>query len=319
MPVFNAPGANANAVKELAIAGLLIAARNICAANAYVKSLTDSGEALNKQVEAGKKQFVGFELPGRTLGVIGLGAIGVEVANAALSLGMRVIGFDPKITVRNAWQLSAGVQQADTLDQLFQKADAVTCHVPLVDATKGMVSGARIDLMNKGGVLINFARGGVVDTASVLKALDDGRLHAYICDFPTPELIAHHKVVALPHLGASTNEAEENCAIMVAENVRDYLENGNIRFAVNFPECRLPRAEGHRITIANANVPNMVGQISTCLAEAGLNIEGLLNKSQGELAYTMVDVNSEVTSETMARIRAIDGVLALRNLGKPVT
>ncbi len=319
VPVFNAPGANANAVKELAIAGLLIAARNICAANEYVKSLTDSGEGLNKQVEAGKKQFVGFELPGRTLGVIGLGAIGVEVANAALSLGMRVVGFDPKMTVRNAWQLSAGVQQAETLDQLFQKADAVTCHVPLVDATKGMVSGARIDLMNKGGVLINFARGGVVDAESVLKALDNGKLHAYVCDFPTPELIAHRKVVALPHLGASTNEAEENCAIMVAENVRDYLENGNIRFAVNFPDCRLPRAEGHRITIANANVPNMVGQISTCLAEAGLNIEDLLNKSQGELAYTMVDVNSEVTPETMARIRAIDGVLALRNLGKPVT
>ncbi len=319
VPVFNAPGANANAVKELAVAGLLIAARNICAANEYVKSLTDSGDGLNKEIEAGKKRFVGFELPGRTLGVIGLGAIGVEVANAALSLGMRVVGFDPKMTVRNAWQLSAGVQQAETLDQLFQKADAVTCHVPLVDATKGMVSGARIDLMNKGGVLINFARGGVVDTASVLKALDNGRLHAYVCDFPTPELIAHRKVVALPHLGASTNEAEENCAIMVAENVRDYLENGNIRFAVNFPDCRLPRAEGHRITIANANVPNMVGQISTCLAEAGLNIEDLLNKSQGELAYTMVDVNSEVTPETMARIRAIDGVLALRNLGKPVT
>jgi D-3-phosphoglycerate dehydrogenase len=232
---------------------------------------------------------------------------------------MQVVGYDPKMTVRNAWQLSSGVQQAETLDQLFQKADAVTCHVPLMDATKGMVNGARMALMNRGGVLINFARGGVVDTASVLTALDSGKLHSYVCDFPTPELIAHPKVVALPHLGASTNEAEENCAIMVAENIRDYLENGNIRFAVNFPDCRLPRAEGHRITIANANVPNMVGQISTCLAEADLNIEDLLNKSQGELAYTMVDVNSEVSPETMARIRAIDGVLALRNLGKPVT
>jgi D-3-phosphoglycerate dehydrogenase len=319
VPVFTAPGANANAVKELAIAGLLIAARNICAANAYVKSLTESGAELEKQVEAAKKQFVGFELPGRTLGVLGLGAIGVEVANAALALGMQVVGYDPKMTVRNAWQLSSGVQQAETLDQLFQKADAVTCHVPLMDATKGMVNGARMALMNRGGVLINFARGGVVDTASVLTALDSGKLHSYVCDFPTPELIAHPKVVALPHLGASTNEAEENCAIMVAENIRDYLENGNIRFAVNFPDCRLPRAEGHRITIANANVPNMVGQISTCLAEADLNIEDLLNKSQGELAYTMVDVNSEVSPETMARIRAIDGVLALRNLGKPVT
>jgi D-3-phosphoglycerate dehydrogenase / 2-oxoglutarate reductase len=319
VPVFNAPGANANAVKELTIAGLLIAARNICTASDYVKSLTETGDVLNKKVEAGKKQFVGFELPGRTLGVIGLGAIGVEVANAALSLGMKVVGYDPKMTVRNAWQLSAGVQQAETLDQLFQKADAVTCHVPLVDATKNIVNRDRISLMNKGGVLINFARGGVVDNASVLQALDSGKLHAYICDFPTPELIAHPKVVALPHLGASTNEAEENCAIMVAENVKDYLENGNIRFSVNFPDCRLPRAQAHRITIANANVPNMVGQISTCLAEAGLNIEDLLNKSLGELAYTIVDVNGEVTGDTMRRIRGIDGVLALRNLGEPVT
>ncbi len=319
VPVFNAPGANANAVKELAVAALLIGARNICAASEYVKSLTETGEALSKKVEAGKKQFVGFELPGRTLGVIGLGAIGVEVANAALSLGMKVVGFDPKMTVRNAWQLSSGVQQAETLDQLFQKADAVTCHVPLVDATKGMVNRDRIALMNKGGLLINFARGGVCDNESVLAALDSGRLHAYVCDFPTAELIAHPRVVALPHLGASTNEAEENCAVMVAENVKDYLENGNIRYAVNFPECRLPRANAHRITIANANVPNMVGQISTCLAEAGLNIEDLLNKSQGELAYTIVDVNGEVTPETVARIRAIKGVLTFRNLGEPVT
>jgi D-3-phosphoglycerate dehydrogenase len=319
VPVFNAPGANANAVKELAIAGLLIGARNICAASDYVKSLTESGEALGKKIEAGKKQFVGTELPGRTLGVIGLGAIGVEVANAALSLGMKVVGFDPKMTVRNAWQLSAGVQQAETLDQLFQKADAVTCHVPLVDATKSMVNRDRLALMNKGGILINFARGGVCDIPSVLAALDSGKLHAYVCDFPTPDLIAHPKVVALPHLGASTAEAEENCAIMVAENVKDYLENGNIRFSVNFPECRLPRADAHRITIANANVPNMVGQISTCLADAGLNIEDLLNKSQGQLAYTIVDVNGQVAPETMRRIREIDGVLALRNLGEAVT
>lgn len=319
VPVFNAPGANANAVKELAIAALLIGARNICAASDYVKSLTETGEALAKKIEAGKKQFVGTELPGRTLGVIGLGAIGVEVANAALSLGMKVVGFDPKMTVRNAWQLSAGVQQAETLDQLFQKADAVSCHVPLVDATKNMVNRDRIALLNKGAILVNFARGGVCDNPSVLAALDSGKLHAYVCDFPTPELIAHPKVVALPHLGASTAEAEENCAIMVAENVKDYLENGNIRFSVNFPECRLPRADAHRITIANANVPNMVGQISTCLADAGLNIEDLLNKSQGQLAYTIVDVNGEVAPETMACIRAIDGVLALRNLGEAVT
>jgi D-3-phosphoglycerate dehydrogenase len=318
VPVFNAPGANANAVKELAIAGLLIAARNLCDAREYVKGLNTTGEALDKAVEAGKKQFVGFELPGKTLGVIGLGAIGVEVANAALELGMKVVGFDPAITVRRAWQLSSGVDHAETLDQLFQHADAVTVHVPLIDATRNIVNRDRIALMNKGGTIINFARNGVVDNEATLAALDSGHLHAYISDFPTAELI-DPKVVALPHLGASTSEAEENCAIMVAENLKDYLENGNIRFSVNFPECRLPRMDAYRITIANANVPNMVGQISTCLGDAGLNIEDLLNKSIGNLAYTIVDVNDPVTDEIESKLRAIDGVLTLRNLGKPVT
>jgi len=319
VPVFNAPGANANAVKELAIAGLLLAARNICDAREYVKGLAETGDALNKAVEAGKKQFVGFELPGKTLGVIGLGAIGVQVANAALELGMNVVGFDPAITVRRAWQLSSGVEHAETLDQLFQRADAITVHVPLIDATRNLVNHDRIALMNKGGTIVNFARGGVVDNEAALAALDSGQLHAYISDFPTPELIAHPKVVALPHLGASTAEAEENCAIMVAENLKDYLENGNIRYSVNFPECRLPRMDAYRITIANANVPNMVGQISTCLGDAGLNIEDLLNKSIGNLAYTIVDVNEPVTDEIESKLRSINGVLTLRNLGKPVT
>ena len=255
VPVFNAPGANANAVKELAIAGLLVAARNICDAREHVKGLTETGDALNKAIEAGKKQFVGFELPGKTLGVIGLGAVGVEVANAALALGMSVIGFDPKITVRRAWQLSAGVEHADTMDQLFQKADAVTLHVPLVEETRELVSPDRLALMKDGSVIINFARAGVVDNVAVLAALDSGKLHTYVSDFPTPELISHPNVVALPHLGASTTEAEENCAIMVAENLKDYLENGNIRFSVNFPESRLPRLNAWRIAIANANVP----------------------------------------------------------------
>lgn len=319
IPVFNAPGANANAVKELVIAGLLLAARNLCDAREHVKALQETGEALNKAVEAGKKKFVGFELPGKTLGVIGLGAIGVEVANVALALGMNVIGFDPKITVRRAWQLSAGVDQAETLDELFQHADMITLHVPLVEETKNLVNRDRLALMPQGGVIVNFARGGVADDAAVLAALDSGRLHTYVTDFPTAETIAHPKVVALPHLGASTAEAEENCAIMVAENVKDYLENGNIRYSVNFPESRLPRLDAWRITIANANVPNMVGQISTDLANAGLNIEDLLNKSIGNLAYTIVDVNGPVSDETMAELRSIDGVLALRNLGKPVT
>ena len=319
VPVFNAPGANANAVKELAIAGMLIGARNLCNARDYVSSLAETGEALNKSVEAGKKQFVGFELPGKTLGVIGLGAIGVEVANAALNLGMKVVGFDPSITVKNAWQLSSGVEQEETLDQLFMHADFVTVHVPLLDATRSLVNESRISLMKDGGVLINFARGGIVDDAAALAALDSGKLHAFITDFPTPELIAHPKVVALPHLGASTGEAEANCAIMVAENVKDYLENGNVRFSVNFPKARLPRLDAWRITVANANVPNMVGQISTCIANAGLNIEDLLNKSVGDFAYTIVDVNAEPTEALLQSIRAIDGVLNLRNLGKPVT
>ena len=319
VPVFNAPGANANAVKELAIAGMLIGARNLCNAREYVSTLTASGAALNKAVEAGKKQFVGFELPGKTIGVIGLGAIGVEVANAALDLGLKVVGFDPKMTVRNAWQLSSGVEQEETLDQLFQHADFVTVHVPLIDATRNLVNADRLALMNDNSILINFARGGIVDDAAAIAALDSGKLHAFITDFPTPELIAHPKVVALPHLGASTSEAEENCAIMVAENVKDYLENGNIRHSVNFPEARLPRLDAWRITIANANVPNMVGQISTDLANAGLNIEDLLNKSIGGFAYTIIDVNEEPTAELLAEIRGIEGVLTLRNLGKPVT
>ena len=319
IPVFNAPGANANAVKELAIAGLLIAARNLCDAREHVNGLREAGDGLSEAVEAGKRQFVGFELPGKTLGVIGLGAVGVEVANAALALGMNVIGFDPKITVRSAWQLSSGVVHAETLDQLFQKADAVTLHVPLIEETRHLVNRDRLALMNDGSVIINFARGGVVDDVAAIAALNSGQLHAYVSDFPTPELIAHPKVVALPHLGASTAEAEENCAIMVAENVKDYVENGNIQFSVNFPHARLPRLDAWRITVANANVPNMVGQISTCLAQAGLNIEDLLNKSIGELAYTIVDVNGPVTDETMAELTGIDGVLTLRNLGKPVT
>ena len=319
VPVFNAPGANANAVKELTIAGMLLGARNLCDAREYVKTLDDSGEGLKKKVESGKKQFVGFELPGKTLGVIGLGAIGVEVANAALELGMKVVGYDPAITVRSAWQLSSGVEQEETLDQLFQHADFVTCHVPLIDATRAIVNADRIALMNDGAVLINFARGGIVDDEAAVAALDSGKLHAYVTDFPTTALIDHPKVIALPHLGASTGEAEENCAIMVAENVKDYLENGNVRHSVNFPEARLSRLDAWRITIANANVPNMVGQISTCLAKAGLNIEDLLNKSVGDLAYTIVDVNGEPSEALLQELRGIDGVLALRNLGKPVT
>ena len=319
IPVFNAPGANANAVKELAVAGMLSAARNIFGGRDYVRGLDKEGDELDKAVEAGKKQFVGFELPGRTLGVIGLGAVGVEVANVALALGMKVVGFDPQITVQRAWQLSSGVKQVDSLDRLFKKADVISVHVPLVEGTKGLIDAALLDLMHDGGILINFSRRGIVGRDALFGALDSGKLHAFVTDFPTAELIAHPKVIALPHLGASTEEAEENCAVMVAENVKDFLENGNIRYSVNFPEAVMPRDGTYRITVANANVPNMVGQITTCLANAGLNIEDLLNKSRGELAYTVVDLDGPVPEDTLGCLRAIEGVLTLRNLGKSIS
>jgi D-3-phosphoglycerate dehydrogenase / 2-oxoglutarate reductase len=313
VPVFNAPGANANAVKELVLGGVLLAARNLCEAWDYVRTLEGSEEELGRAVESGKKRFVGFELPGRSLGVIGLGAIGVEVANAALGLGMQVIGFDPKMTVERAWQLNSGVRQAMSLDDLFSRSQVVSLHVPLAEGTRGLVNAERLSLMKPGGVLVNFSRGQIVDDAAVMASLDAGRLARYVTDFPTAANKSHPKVIALPHLGASTREAEENCAVMVADNIRDFLENGNIRHSVNFPDSILPRIEGStRIAIANANVPNMVGQISTALARAGLNISDLLNKSRGELAYTLADVDGKVPESVIAEIGGIAGVLSLR-------
>lgn len=314
VPVFNAPGANANAVKELVLTGMLLAARNIIAASAYVAALRQTGDELHRAVESGKKQFVGFELPGRTLGVIGLGAIGVEVANAALALGMRVIGYDPKITVRRAWQLSSGVQQAVNLDDLFSRADLLTIHVPLMPETQNLVNGYRIGLLPKGAALLNFAREGVVDDAAAIAALDSGRLRTYVTDFPAPELIAHPKVVCLPHLGASTLEAEDNCAIMVAEDLKEFLENGNIGHSVNMPQASLPRTRPHRISMIHANVPNMVGQISAHLAHQELNIADLLNVSRGEFAYTLIDLDAAADARTIERIRTIEGMLAARVL-----
>jgi len=311
--VFNAPGANANAVKELVLASLLLAARNICQAWAFARSLSGDDQAIDEAVEAGKKSFVGFELPGRTLGVVGLGAIGVEVANSAEALGMSVLGYDPQITVQRAWQLSSSVEQALSLDDLFARSDAVTVHVPLNDQTGRLVNESRLRLMKKGGVLLNFSRPGIVDDPAVVAALDGGRLHGYVCDFPTNLLKDHPQVITLPHLGASTGEAEENCAIMVADQVRDFLENGNIRNSVNYPEAVLARAPGAtRLAIANSNIPNMVGQISTCLAGAGINIADLLNKSRGEYAYTLIDVDGAVGEAPLAKIRAIEGVLSAR-------
>ena len=317
IPVFNAPGANANAVKELVIAGILLAARNLCEGWHYVNGLEGEGAELNKQVEVGKKQFVGYELPSRTLGVLGLGAIGVQVANTALSLGMRVIGFDPQMTVQRAWELSSGVEQARSLDDLVARCDVLTMHIPLVESTQHLINAERVGLMPTGSVIVNFSRAGIVDNDAVLAALDEGKLGNYVTDFPSRELMGHDKVIGLPHLGASTHEAESNCAVMVADNLRNYLEHGVIRHSVNFPEVDMPRADAHRLTLANANVPNMVGQISTVLADADLNIEDLLNKSRGDLAYTIVDLNGEVTEDTLQRLRQIDGVLSVRDLGRP--
>jgi D-3-phosphoglycerate dehydrogenase / 2-oxoglutarate reductase len=313
VPVFNSPGANANAVKELVLAGLLLAARNIGPAWLFARDLAGDDEAIEAAVEQGKRNFVGFELPGRTLGVVGLGAVGVEVANSALALGMRVLGYDPQITVQRAWQLSASVEQALSLEDLFARADAVTVHVPLNEHTSGLVNAARLALMKKEATILNFARAAIVESEAVLAALDAGRLHAYVCDFPRRALKDHPKVITLPHLGASTGEAEENCAVMVAEQLRDFLENGNIRNSVNYPEAILPRAANTtRLAIANCNVPNMVGQISTCLAAQGINIADLLNKSRGEYAYTLIDADGALSEELLVRIRAIDGVLSAR-------
>ncbi len=314
VPVFNAPGANANAVKELVIAGLFLSARNICQAWGYTRALKGDDHVLEEQVEAGKKKFVGYELPGRTLGVVGLGAIGVEVANAAHGLGMKVLGFDPAITVQRAWQLHSGVEQALSLDDLFSRSDMITVHVPLIDATKHMVNAARLKLMPKGGVILNFARAGIVDEAAMLAALDAGQTGAYVCDFPTNAIKDHARVIALPHLGASTHEAEENCAIMVADTLRDFLEHGNVRNAVNFPETVLPRTQNSvRLAIANENVPNMVGQITGALAAAKLNIADMLNKSRGDVAYTLLDVDGTAIPDTVVQqLRAIPGVLSVR-------
>lgn len=315
LPVFNAPGANANAVKELVVAGMLMAARNIGRAWAFATALSGDDASIHKQVEQGKKQFVGFELPGRILGVIGLGAIGVKVANTARALGMNVIGYDPTITVERAWQLEAGVEQALSVDDLLARSDFVSFHVPLNDETKNMINPARLKLMKTGSVLLNFARDGIIDDEALCASLDAGHVYAYVCDFPNNRLKHHPRVITLPHIGASTTEAEDNCAIMVADQISDYLENGNVKNSVNFPEINLPRNGGYRIAVVNSNVPNMVGQISTELAHAELNILDLLNRSRGEIACTLLDVDKEPSQETLDNIASIVGVLSLRCLG----
>jgi len=317
IPVFNAPGANANAVKELVIAGLLLSCRHICEAWDFARGLSGTDEEIHKAVEAGKKKFAGYELPGRTLGVIGLGSIGRHVANAAVSLGMNVIGFDPGLTVEGAWQLSSSVRRAKTVDEVVRNCDFVTFHVPLSDKTRNMLNADRIAQMRQGAVILNFARDGIVDDAAASAALKAGKLYGYVCDFPSNLLKTHERVITLPHLGASTAEAEENCAVMVADQVRDFLDNGNIRNAVNFPEVMVPRGSEHRFVIANANVPNMLGQISDAFGQAGVNITDMVNMSKGELAYTVVDTDSPVPDAVKDRIRGIQGVMMVRAVPPP--
>jgi len=312
VPVFNAPGANANAVKELVIAGMLIAARNLTPALKFVEGLKGDDKTVDKTVEDGKKAFAGLELPQQTLGIVGLGKVGSLVADTAIKLGMNVLGYDPEITVDAAWSLPSQVRKANSIEEVLRNADFVTLHVPLLPITRKMINAERIKLMKKGAILLNFSRDGIVDNGAVLEALATRHLHSYVCDFPAEKLIGHPQVVALPHLGASTREAEDNCAVMVADQVRDFLENGNILNSVNFPNVLLERESPYRIGIANANVPNMLGQISTTMAKAGLNIHNMLNKSKGEMAYTLVDVDSTVPAEVCQQMRGIEGVLSLR-------
>jgi D-3-phosphoglycerate dehydrogenase len=314
VPVFNAPGANANAVKELVLAGMLMAARNLAPAMRFVAALDTSRADLEKAVEDGKKSYAGYELAGQTLGIIGLGKIGCMLADAAIKLGMHVLGHDPEITVDAAWSLPSQVQRAGSVNEVLRKAQFVTLHVPLVDATRHLVNAANIGLMRQGAVLLNFSREGVVSDAAVMESLAAEHLGQYVCDFPSAAIHGHAKVIALPHLGASTREAEENCAVMVVDRLRDYLEHGNVVNAVNFPTVEMARESAFRVAIANANVPNMLGQISTAMAEAGLNIHNMVNKSRGDMAYTLVDVDSAVSDAVIAGLQAIDGVLSVRYL-----
>jgi D-3-phosphoglycerate dehydrogenase len=314
VPVFNAPGANANAVKELVVAGMLIAARNLAPALEFVNRLDKNAKDLEKQVEGGKKAYAGVELPGHTLGVIGLGKIGSLVADAAIRLGMNVLGYDPEITVDAAWSLPSRVRKAHSIEEVLKASDFVTLHVPLADKTRNLINARNLKHMKAGAVLLNFSRDGVVEDAAALKALESKHLRCYVTDFPSAALIGRPGVVALPHLGASTSEAEDNCAVMVIDQVREYLAHGTMENAVNFPDAQMPRESPYRLAIANANVPNMLASISNAMGSRKINIHNMLNKSRGEMAYTLVDVDSAVPEAAIAELCAIKGVLAVRYL-----
>lgn len=310
--VFNAPGANANAVKELVVAGMLLACRNLCEAWQYTTQLEGDDAVISRQVEEGKKKYVGYELPGRTLGVIGLGAIGVKVANVARALGMKVIGYDPGISVKSAWNLSSDVKATSSVDSMMSKVDFISLHVPLIPATKDIINAQRLAMMKKGGVILNFSRDGIVDDQAVLDSLQADHLHAYVSDFPSNLLKGKKGVITLPHLGASTHEAEQNCAIMVADQIRDYLEHGNVTNSVNFPEVQLARATDFRLTVVNENMPDMVGQISHILGANDINIHHMVNESRRDIAYTVMDLDKTIDQSVIDKIKQIKGVLAVR-------
>lgn len=314
IPVFNAPGANANAVKELVIASLFISARNISQAIQYTENLEGEDAELSKLVEAGKKKFAGYELPGRTIGVVGLGAIGRMVANTCIDLGMNVIGFDPGLTVDGAWHLSSRISRANSVEELLGTVDFLTVHVPLMDATRDLINKDNVGKMKSTAVVINLARGGITNDEAICDAIDAGKLAAYVTDFPNNRTKKTPAVIGLPHLGASTCEAEDNCAIMVAEQVKNYLESGNIVNSVNFPNVSMPRGTDHRLVVSNANVPNMVGQISTIMADAGLNINDMINQSRGDVAYTIVDVDSHIPDSVVDTLQSLEGIMVARTI-----
>jgi D-3-phosphoglycerate dehydrogenase len=313
--VFNTPGANANAVKELVLAGLLLSARDIVGGINYSQSLQGKGSEVHTLVEKNKSNFKGFELKGKKIGVIGLGAIGVMVANAAVNLGMKVYGYDPFISVDRAWGLSSTIKQATNLNKLLSEVDFVTLHMPLTDGTRDFVNKDRISKMKKGAIVLNFSRPEIIEQEAVIASLEAGHLAKYVCDFPSEELLSNENVIAIPHLGASTSEAEDNCAVMIANQISDYLINGNIVNSVNFPTCHLEKTGDFRLAIINENKPNMVGQITAKLAEFNLNISEMINKGRGDIAYTLVDVSGSKVEGLEDAIKGIEGVLSFRVIG----
>lgn len=312
--VLNTPGANANAVKELVLASLFLSSRNIVGGIEWAKSLIGQGDEIPKIIEKGKSNFVGPELSGKTLGIIGLGAIGRLVANAAEGLGMKVIGFDPYISVDAAWGLSQYVKKAKGFEHLFDAADYISLHIPLNDETQNLIDKSKFKMMKDGVRILNFARGGLIHEADLLEALDSGKVSCLVTDFPNEVMLKHEKVIGIPHLGASTPESESNCAVMAVNQVRDYLENGNIKNSVNFPEADMPRNGGCRLCIVNQNIPKMVGQITTVLANENINIEEMLNRHHKELAYNIIDVNQVIKKDQLDRIKAIKGVIRVRTI-----